>query len=257
MKLRVFTVILFCHFFYSLSGICFEIPPVPLGRVHDQAQMMSPEARTALENQLQEFETQTGNQLVVATFASLDGEALEDLTFRTAEIWQIGHKGSHNGAILFIFLNDRSSRFEVGYGLEDRLTDAQSKRILSQEMNPLLKEQRFDRALIVGSQAALQILVPDFKVKVLDFDSHGPGPPETAAGKKVSWNPWLTLLMALGLLALLIFIGFISSKFSKKGGGSSGASSSPSYSGSSSSSSSSSFKGGGGKFGGGGASDKW
>ncbi len=48
----------------------------------------------------------------------------------------MGQKEKDNGAVLFVFPNDRKLRIEVGYGLEGALPDALAKRIISDDITP-------------------------------------------------------------------------------------------------------------------------
>jgi len=49
--------------------------------------------------------------------------------------------------LLLIALSDRKARIEVGYGLEDRLTDALSRRILEQRLFPAFREKAYAQGI--------------------------------------------------------------------------------------------------------------
>jgi uncharacterized protein len=66
----------------------------------------------------------------------LAGPSLEDFTARTAQAWRVGREDRDNGAVLFVFAQDRKLRLEVGYGLEDRIPDATAKRIIEDVIVP-------------------------------------------------------------------------------------------------------------------------
>lgn len=74
---------------------------------------------------------------------------------RTAQAWRIGRKGLDDGAILFVFVQDRKLRIEVGYGLEGQIPDAIAKRIIDDRIAPLLKAGQPDAALTAGIDALL------------------------------------------------------------------------------------------------------
>jgi uncharacterized membrane protein YgcG len=79
---------------------------------------------------LQRFEQETSNQIAVAVYRGKPAETIEEFSLRTAELSRLGRKGLDNGTILSVFPDARAARLEVGYGLEDVLTDAQARRIL-------------------------------------------------------------------------------------------------------------------------------
>jgi uncharacterized protein len=77
--------------------------------------------------------------VVVAILPSLEGQAIEDVAVRVVETWGLGQKDRNNGVLLLIAVKDRRARIEVGYGLEDRLTDALSRRILEERLFPAFR----------------------------------------------------------------------------------------------------------------------
>lgn len=130
-------------------------PPAPQGRVSDYAGVLAPAERARIEARLADYERESSNQIVVAVFPSLGGEDLEEFTNRFFERWRPGKKDVHNGILLAIFLEERRARIEVGYGLEARLTDALSRRILEQELAP-----RFRRGDYAGGiEAACDAII--------------------------------------------------------------------------------------------------
>jgi uncharacterized protein len=75
---------------------------------------------------------------------SLDGAAIEDVAARTFARWRLGQKANNNGVLLLVAVDDHRARIEVGYGLEDRLTDALSRRILETHLFPALRRGDWD-----------------------------------------------------------------------------------------------------------------
>lgn len=97
--------------------------------------------------------------MAVALFPGLEGEDLEDFTNRLFERWRLGEKGRDDGVLLALFLAERRSRLEVGYGLEEKLTDALGGRILREDLAPHLRAGRLADGLdaaIAGVAAALR-----------------------------------------------------------------------------------------------------
>ena len=124
---------------------------------------MSPATEHLLEATLQRFEEAESTQIVVLTIPSLAGDALEDFSIRVAEQWKIGRKGRDNGAILVVAKAERKLRIEVGYGLEGRLTDAVSGRIIRTVIVPEFKAGRFEQGIINGVNAMIQAVQGEFR----------------------------------------------------------------------------------------------
>lgn len=116
---------------------------------------MSPTTAARLDARLAGFEAETGRQVFVAIFPKLPSPSLEDFAVRTAQAWRIGRKGLDDGAILFVFVQDRKLRIEVGYGLEGQVPDAIASRIIDERIAPLLKAGQADAALTAGVEALL------------------------------------------------------------------------------------------------------
>lgn len=223
-----------------------QVPPRPDGYVTDQAGLLSPSSREDLEVALRAFEEKTSNQVVVATFPSLEGDSLEDFSMRLAGVWKAGQQKKDNGVIFLIFKNDRKIRIEVGYGLEGVLTDALSGQIIRQVVAPHFRKGDYEGGILAGTNAIMKATQGEFK---------------GIAKKKGSDD-----LLAV---ALFFFIFFMLNIFSRRSAGFSGrrggsyiytpmgmiyrggggrGGSGGGFGG---------FSGGGGSFGGGGASGGW
>ena len=64
-------------------------------------------------------------------------------------------KNLDNGAILLIAKNDRKIRIDVGYGLEGRLTDLLTGRIIRDVIAPQFKSGQFDQGITEGVAAMI------------------------------------------------------------------------------------------------------
>ena len=132
--------------------------PYLTGRINDYANLISPDTEGRLDAQLSQLETEKGNQVVVLTIDSLQGEVLEDYTIRVAETWKLGRSEFDDGALLLIVKNDRKMRIEVGYGLEPTLTDVKSKRILDNIITPKFRAGDFDGGIASGVDAIERVV---------------------------------------------------------------------------------------------------
>lgn len=129
-----------------------EVPDRPQGPVSDFAGALDASSRARLEAQLRSYEEGT-RQIAVAIFPSLEQESLEDFSIRLAERWKIGGKKSSDGVLVTVFLEERKIRIDVGYGLEDRLTDAMSARIIRDVMAPYFKAGQLAQGLSAAAAA--------------------------------------------------------------------------------------------------------
>jgi len=230
-------------FFLCLCWGCVAMaqPLIPKAEnyVTDTVGLLSNTTKQTLNQELKAFEGSDSTQIAVLIIPSLDGETLESYSLQVLESWGIGQKGKDNGALLLIVKNDRKLRIEVGYGLEGRLTDLLSGRIIDTIISPKFKQGKFDEGVTNGVHAMMSAVKGEFKV---------------TTKKKRSIHP---LFIMLGFF----LFSFIISRFNRSagrrsrhhsihlGGGPGGFSGGGSSGGG--------FSGGGGSGGGGGASGGW
>ncbi|SDM12686.1 uncharacterized protein SAMN05661010_03429 [Modicisalibacter muralis] len=131
------------------------------GRVVDRAEMLDASVEAQLTAMLKAHEQATTEQVVVVTLPNLQGYPIEQFGYQLGRHWGIGQKGEDNGALLIVAEEERAIRIEVGYGLEGRLTDAQSSVIISQIIVPAFKQGDFAGGITRGAQAMVQVLGGD------------------------------------------------------------------------------------------------
>jgi uncharacterized protein len=139
----------------SLAAVPASAVDVPYlsGRVVDEAEILSPAARTSLAAASKAHEEKTTNQIVVLTVPTIGGESVEGYATRVFDAWKLGQKGKDNGVLVLVVPNDRKMRIEVGYGLEGTLTDVDAARIIRNVMTPKFKAGDFDGGLTDGFAA--------------------------------------------------------------------------------------------------------
>lgn len=131
------------------------------GRVVDQADIIPPAEEAALTAQLDQLETATGRQLVVATVNDLEGNDVADYGYRLGREWGIGDVEKDDGVVFLIAPNERRMHIAVGYGLEPVLTDALSGRIIRDVVTPRFKDGDLPGGIQAGVDAiAEQIQLP-------------------------------------------------------------------------------------------------
>jgi len=147
----------------SFQGSCgaAEIPYLA-GRVTDLAGILSDGNRSEIEAMLAKHEKETSNQIVVLTIASLEGDVLEEFSYKVASTWKLGTKEKDNGVLLLIVKNDRKLRIEVGDGLEGALPDVTCGRIIRNQIVPLFKKGKYEEGIRAGIDAILQAVAGEY-----------------------------------------------------------------------------------------------
>jgi uncharacterized protein len=140
-----------------VSGAQVPVPP-PGGRVTDLTATLTDEQKSGLEQTLRSFEARKGSQVAVLIVPSTAPESIEQYALRVAEQWKPGRKNVDDGAILVVAKDDRTLRIEVGYGLEGALTDAASKRIISEIIVPKFRQGDYYGGITAGVDRILRVI---------------------------------------------------------------------------------------------------
>ena len=238
--------------FLLLAGLAVRlsagevIPPAPEHYFNDYTGIVAATTADTLDHRLEQFERDTSNQIVVAIFPRMESaSSIEDYTVRVAQAWRVGQKATNNGAVLFVFKENRTLYIQVGYGLEGVLPDALCKRIIDDEIVPHFRNGDFAGGVEAGVDALLAATKGEYR---------GTG--------RTTGNPGDLAHVAGGVTFLLLVLGFAYWMRTFRGTvvGSGGRSTywSSGYSGGGwSGGGGGGFSGGGGSFGGGGAGGHW
>jgi uncharacterized protein len=241
---------LFILFFFALPLLSFGQLPIPElwgVRVHDEAKVLSSGFVNQLEQTLKSHEDSTGNQIAVLIVPSLQGDVLEDYTLRVAEAWKLGSAKNDNGVLLFIAINDRKARIEVGEGLEGPLPDALCNQIIRNELAPYFRQDNYEAGVAASINAILKSIAGEYQAEAQPITKR-----RTRGG---------SFLSTIVILIIIIIISSIRNRGNRGGGwlsgggfyggGWSGRSGGGGWSGGGG------FSGGGGGFSGGGSSGSW
>src|SRR3989344_7702307 len=99
-------------------------PGKPSGFVNDFAGILKPETISTLNQKLEQFSKETGNEISVVTIATYGiDETIETYAEKLFQEWGVGKAKEDNGLLLLVARDDREMCIEVGYGLEPVITD--------------------------------------------------------------------------------------------------------------------------------------
>lgn len=239
------------------------IPPKPAGYFNDNAGVISKQRALEFNEQLAQFERETSNQILVSVYRKMESDSdIADYTQRIAQSWGVGQAERRNGAVLFVFLEDRKMYVQVGYGLEGVIPDITAYDITERNIKPRFRSNDYEGGLAVGI---------DLLMKAARGEYQGSGKTVAENGTRgAGERPGCSLILTVLFIMLLIFLSSRRSKrrrgyrYSGMGGpfiggwsGGGGGWSSGGGGWSSGGGGFSGFSGGGGSFGGGGAGSSW
>ncbi len=149
--------------FTVLSVPAFADPVYPelVGRVTDEAGLLTPAEKADIERDLASLEQTSTDQLAVVTVKSLQDYSIEDYGIGLARKWGIGQKGKDNGVLLIVAPNDRKVRIEVGRRLEPFMTDTMSALIIQNAILPKFRRGDFAGGIKDGIRDIKSVLLGD------------------------------------------------------------------------------------------------
>ena len=135
--------------------------PAPTGHVVDEAGLLQPNTRTALELLCREVREKTGAEVAAALVPSIAPLDIETYSTELFERWGVGGRETDEGILLVVARDERRIRFEVGYGLEGILPDGKVGGILRSSVIPSLKENNWDAGVAGGLVSVSQVIAED------------------------------------------------------------------------------------------------
>ena len=158
---------------HAAPSVRVRLPDAPARFLYDEPGLLSRDERAALEDSLMKFDGQ-GIEIGVAIFSTIHGDPIEDVSLALAEKWRPGRTDRDNGLLIVVALEERSTRIEVGYGLEGVIPDAVAGRIIHYDMTPAFREGRFGdgirKAVSNLARAARGEAIPEpAEVKIPDW----------------------------------------------------------------------------------------
>ncbi len=163
---------------------------------------LSAEQSSKLEKDLQNFEKETSNEIVVVIVDDLNGYEKADFAIKLGEKWKIGKEKEDNGIVILIkptkTNGKRTSFIATGRGLEGAIPDITCKRIVEKELNPNLKNNKNYEGISASLVVLKKLAKGEFNHK--EYDKEGESP----------W--WVNVLVILGIILFVIIMR-------RKGGG--------------------------------------
>jgi uncharacterized protein len=122
--------------------------------VNDFANVIDADSERQLESLIRALQETTGDVVVVATIDSLEGEDVyqyAERMFRNRGKG-IGQAGKDNGLLVLAAVKDRQLKVEVGYDLEQFITDGFAGETIRQEIAPRFRQGAYGAGLVAGVQ---------------------------------------------------------------------------------------------------------
>ena len=194
-------VLLFVALSVALSGT--QSLPTLTAPVNDFAHALDQDTAQALERRIRALQTTTGDAVVVATVPTFAPYgSIEEYAVRLFEQAGIGQKNKDNGALIVLALNERRVRIEVGYGLEEFITDGFAGETIRQEMLPAFRRGDYSGGLLAGTTRIIQRIASARGVTLQDVPA---AQPDRGPAGHIPWVP-------IALIIFFVIIGALRSR---------------------------------------------
>jgi len=166
--LRMLAIVALAYLLPSASASALEIPDFT-PNVVDPGGYLDEAGKQRVDAELQRIREAHHIWGAVFIVATLDGQPIENVAVEAFEKWQLGQKGVDNGLLLVLAINDRKSRFEVGYGLEGSIPDVVARHALDDHLAPKMREGDTAGAIVASFEFLSRIVAKDpYAIRELD-----------------------------------------------------------------------------------------
>lgn len=118
-----------------------------------------------LKGQNQSLYKEKNIDFKILMIPSLGEISIEEYALDVFNTLKIGNKELDNGLLLVIAKDDRKMHFEVGYGLEGDITDAQAGRLIRNDLAPAFKQGEYFQGLSAIVPHLLDIETSSYNLK--------------------------------------------------------------------------------------------
>jgi uncharacterized protein len=147
-----------CGFFVFVALVATPVaqqpPPELTAPVNDFANVIDASNARAMESLIRSLEQASGDVVVVATVKTF--QPYGDIREYAVRMFEnggrgIGRKGKDNGVLILLAENDRQVWIEVGYDLEEFITDGYAGETSRQYMAPEFRRGNYGAGLLAGT----------------------------------------------------------------------------------------------------------
>jgi uncharacterized protein len=181
-----------------------ELPTLSDAAVNDFANVVDPASEAEIDRWVRSLIRASGDYVYVVTvdtFAPYG--SIEDYAVRLFERAKIGTRAKDNGALIVLAVKDRRVRIEVGYGLEEFVTDGFSGETIRRVMLPEFREGRYGQGLLNGVSRVVQRIAEGRRVTLSD----APATPPAARPSREELPGWVIPVAIFILFLVLRSIG--------------------------------------------------
>jgi len=189
--------------------------PTLTAPVNDFAQVIDPGSAAELDRIIRVLQTTTGDVVVVTTIDTFAPYAtIEEYAVRLFEKAGIGTRKADSGALVLLAVNDRRVRIEVGYGLEEFITDGFAGDTIRTQMLPAFRNGGYGAGLVAGTTRVIQRIAQGRGVTLDNVALPARAEPQGESGPPL----WAIVILILFIAMMNRLGGGSATPFNRRGG---------------------------------------
>ena len=131
--------------------------PTLTAPVTDLANVIDDSTEAELDRMLRALQTASDDAIVVVTVETIAPfGSIEEYALRLFERAGVGERTMDTGALLLVAVKDRKVRIEVGYGLEEFITDGFAGETIRQAILPAFRQGQYGAGVLAGATRLVQ-----------------------------------------------------------------------------------------------------
>jgi uncharacterized protein len=178
------------------DGHAQEALPQLTAPVNDFANVIDAESKREMTRRILALKAASGDVVVVATVRTFKPYA--DIDQYAVKLFEnggrgIGDKGKDNGLLIVVAVDDHRVRIEVGYDLEQFVTDGFAGETIRGVMTPQFRNGNYGVGLLGGVTTIISRIAQGRGVTVQDVPA--PPPPRQSTGSGFPW--WIIIVIII------------------------------------------------------------
>jgi uncharacterized protein len=139
--------------FVAATAAAQEPPPELTKPVNDFANVIDAQSAQTMEALIRSLQQASGDVVIVATVPTF--KPYGDIGEYAVKMFEnhgrgIGQRGKDNGLLILVAVNDRQVKVEVGYDLEQFITDGFAGETIRQDMAPAFRRGNYGPGVLAG-----------------------------------------------------------------------------------------------------------
>jgi uncharacterized protein len=178
------------------DGHAQEALPQLTAPINDFAKVIDAESEREMTRRILALKAASGDVVVVATVRTFKPYA--DIDQYAVKLFEnggrgIGDKGKDNGLLIVLAVDDRRVRIEVGYDLEQFVTDGFAGETIRGVMTPQFRNGNYGAGLLGGVTTIINRIAQGRGVTLQDVPA--PPPPRQSTGSGFPW--WIIIVIII------------------------------------------------------------